>query len=423
MSDIEDRLRAELRAQSQRTQPEDLRELRIPPSRPGLPAWPELPIRPHGRPRPGRRPARSRQWLAPVAAALAIAAVAGVLTGLRLTAGPSVVPAVSPGGRPPFYVALPPPGYPGRPAATIHASASGAVLGRVAVPGLTLGTVAAAADDRTFVLSAYRRKPDGAIRPDSVTSFYRLTLTGAGQVASLQRLRLAVPAGKLGYQVSSTALSGNGGTLAVSIIASGFRGTDRLEAVSLRTGRVRTWTAPWEAALQGLSWGHGVTFGFLTALPTGQGQEVARFRLRLLDTSRPAGDLVRSSALVPLSGGPVTSAILADHGRDVVAWTRRPSTAQHAGDVILSRFSAQTGQALQQLYAVPSNGQFPGAGAVWSADPSGQHLLIGITTPTRKGPQPGPFILGHAVFGRLDHGQLTPLPVIQPKVPPQPAAW
>jgi hypothetical protein len=50
MSDIEDRLRAELWAQSQRTQAEDLRDLRVP-SRPTAPA---------------RR--RGRWWLAPAAA-------------------------------------------------------------------------------------------------------------------------------------------------------------------------------------------------------------------------------------------------------------------------------------------------------------------------------------------------------------------
>jgi hypothetical protein len=409
MSDIEDRLRAELWVQAQRTQPQQLRELRIPPRR-------------DPRAGPGRRLVRSRRWLVPAAAAMAIAAVAGVLTGLRIVASPLPVPAAAPGGRPPFYVALPPPGYPGRPAATIHASASGAVLGRVAVAGLTLSSVTAAADGRTFVLTAYHRKPDGAIRPYSVTSFYLLSLAADGRLASLRRLRLTVPAGKLGYQVTSTALSGDGGTLAVSITASGFTGVDRLEAVSLRTGRTRTWTAPWPTFLQGLSWGRGATFGFLTAVPARPGQ-VPALQLHLLDTSRPAGDLMRSSTLVPLSGGPMTSAILTDHGRDVVAWTRGPGTARAIGNAILSRFSAQTGRALQLLYTVPTNGQFAGSGTVWSADPSGQHLLIGITTPTRKGPQPGPFILGHAVLGRLDHGQLTRLPVIQPKLPPQPAAW
>jgi hypothetical protein len=295
------------------------------------------------------------------------------------------------------------------------------------VHGQTLGRVAAAADDRTFVLSAYHRKPDGAIRPGSVTSFYRLRLTRDGQVASLRRLPLTVPAGAAGYyQVTAMALAGDGATLAVAAGA-GSTGPARLEAVSLRTGRARTWTAPSEDEIGGLSWGHGATFGILIPaeipLPSQPDAFQAGFRLRLLDTSRPAGDLMRASTPVPLSTGLAESAILINHGRDVVAWTRTPGTARLAGNALLSEFSTQTGRPLLLLYAVPSNGQFPGAGTVWSADPSGRHLLIGMTTPTEEGPQPGPFILGHAVFGRLDRGQLTPLPVIQPKEPPQPAAW
>jgi hypothetical protein len=373
-----------------------------------------------------RRPRRGR-WLAPAAAALAVAAVVGVLAGVRIADGRPPAPAGAPGGRPAFYVALPPPGYPGRPAATIHATVGGRVTGRAVVHGQTLGQVAAAADDRTFVLSAYHRKPDGAVRPDSVISFYRLRLTGDGRVASLRRLPLTVPTGPSGYyQVTALALSGDGGTLAVAEGA-GSTGPGRLVAVSLRTGRARTWTVSDNDQIGGLSWGHGATFGVLIEaeipLPGEPDVFEAGYRLRLLDTSRPVGDLLTASTLVPLSTDLVESAVLINHGREVAAWTRTGLTARLAGNAVLSVFSVTTGRPLELLYAVPGNGQFPGHGTVWSADPSGRHLLVGLTTPTEVPPQAGPFLLGHTVFGRLDRGQLTPLPVIQPKEPPQPAAW
>ena len=92
MSGIEDRLRAELWAQSQRTRAEDLRKLRVPP--------------PERARRPGH--ARHTRWLAPVAAALA---AIGVIVGVRLSvtarpAPPAVpVPPACPGACRPAWPA------------------------------------------------------------------------------------------------------------------------------------------------------------------------------------------------------------------------------------------------------------------------------------------------------------------------------
>ena len=63
MTDIENRLRDELRAEAQRAQPYMLRELRLPPR---------------------RRMALARPWLAPLAAVIAVITV---ITGVRLLAG------------------------------------------------------------------------------------------------------------------------------------------------------------------------------------------------------------------------------------------------------------------------------------------------------------------------------------------------
>ena len=69
MSDLEDRLRAGLRAEAQRTQPQHLRELQV----------------------PARRRGAARRWLAPAAALVAVAVIAtviGVVAGGRHDSGP-----------------------------------------------------------------------------------------------------------------------------------------------------------------------------------------------------------------------------------------------------------------------------------------------------------------------------------------------
>jgi hypothetical protein len=235
MSDIEDRLRAELWAQSQRTQLDDLRELRVP-------APPPAPARRRGRGRP-----RYVLWLAPVAAALA---VIGVIVGVQLSvprrpAAPAA-PAV-PHGAPRYYLEIPDGGGDiDEPSITVRRSADAAVITQVSVPGVILGE-ATTVNDRTFILAGWI-KPAG-VHPDV---FYRLTLSSSGHVRQLQKLNLKglrVPAGPHGYGVGSIALAPDGQTLAFAVNPSGeeseaISGLARIEVASLRTGAVRTWTAP-----------------------------------------------------------------------------------------------------------------------------------------------------------------------------------
>ena len=82
MTDIENRLRDELKAEAQRAQPHMLRELRLPPR---------------------RRAAWAKPWLVPVAAVIAVAAV---ITGVRFATSDLHAPpaATAQGALPPFYV-------------------------------------------------------------------------------------------------------------------------------------------------------------------------------------------------------------------------------------------------------------------------------------------------------------------------------
>src|ERR1700733_4838815 len=135
MTDIENRLRDELRAEAQRAQPHMLRELRLPPR---------------------RRVARARSWLAPVAA---VAAVAAAITGVRFATGDLHAPpaATAQGVLPPFYVTLQSDDLTSTVLATtlmVRRSADGAMVMRVAAPpGEQFEGVSAASDGRTFVLS------------------------------------------------------------------------------------------------------------------------------------------------------------------------------------------------------------------------------------------------------------------------------
>jgi hypothetical protein len=411
MSDIEDRLRAELWAQSQRTRAEDLRELRVP------------------SPAPARRPAgaRRRWWLAPAAAALAVAAVAGVVAGVRLTAAPA--PAAAPGARPPFYVTVPDTGSSGHPDATVRATATGAILGRVSVPGTHFSDVTAAADDRTFVLAA-SRPPRGGASGAGTTEFYRLALSTAGRPEPLARLPLTVTSGAAGYVSGSMALSADGATLAVVVMPTaasrppgskpppGFQfapgdpslasARARIQVVSLSTGRTRTWTAPSQAALDSLSWVRGGTLAYLTSGPAAGG-----YRLRFLDTAR-AGSLAGASRAVALRGftGELLSALVTGHGQVVVAWTRAPGRAGHVGDAVLAQYSARTGRRLRVLDTLPSRGAFESYVRVWSADPSGNHVLAGGNTASGRVTKGGIVrnLVQRAVLHRIDHGRVTPLP-------------
>jgi hypothetical protein len=399
MSDIEDRLRAELWAQSQRTQAEDLRDLRVP-SRPTAPA---------------RR--RGRWWLAPAAAALAVAAVVGVLAGVRGTSGHQPPPAAAGSGPPRFYVTVPDTGNSGHPDATVRATATGVTLGRVSVPGTHFGYVAAAADDRTFVLAAYRRLTGTDGSRYGSTEFYRLTLSASGRPEPLAKLPLTIPSGPSGYVGNSMALSADGATLAVSVVATTVSPVGgpsaRIEVVSLRTGTTRTWTAPGWTDLGSLSWVRGGTLAFLASE-----SQIASggYQLRFLDTARSAGHrLTGTSRPVRLSvaGGALLSALVTGDGHIVVAWTRAPGPgADQVGDAVLAEFSALTGRRLRVLDTFPSRGAFESYVEVWSADPSGEHLLAEGNA--RSGRVTAGGVVKDPVertfLHRIDRGRITALP-------------
>jgi hypothetical protein len=285
------------------------------------------------------------------------------------------------------------------------------------VPGTHFSYVAAAADDRTFVLAAQRRPPAGQLGFGR-TEFYRLTLTAGGRPEPLARLPLTVAGGQLGYEATSLALSADGATLALAVIphivAPTGAGAARIEVVTLRTGATRTWTAPGWTAVDDLSWAGGGTLAFLVPEPhTASGGN----QLRVLDTTPSAGRrLTGTSRPVRLRGvtdGSLLSALVTDGGRTVVAWTRAPVPAvDQVGDSVLAEFSVRTGRRLRVLDTLPSRGAFTSNDVVSSADPSGQHLLAASSRVTGQITSGGIVEYGtsHEALRRIDRGRVTALP-------------
>jgi hypothetical protein len=100
------------------------------------------------------------------------------------------------------------------------------------------------------------------------------------------------------------------------------------------------------------------------------------------------------------------------HGQFVVAWTQAPAPAGRTADTVLAEFSAHTGLRLRVLDTIPSRGAFETSAQVWSADPSGEHLLAGGNTVTGR-VMPGGVVkdpVVRAFLHRIDRGRVTALP-------------
>jgi hypothetical protein len=200
-------------------------------------------------PQPPTHRRRWRAWLTPVAAAAAVTAVvAGSLAvsgAIGRHAGPpratdSAAAAVARAGVPRYFVALP--GSiqgSGAPRAVVGATATGNVLGTVAVPkpyGVFIWA-SAAANDRVFVLAAARsHEPPGTEQ----SRFYRLVLNRSGRPGPLVPLRVPPQSGI----INGFALSPRGTKLAVSFLpGAGGRQHSAIAVFGLVSGDlyVRSW--------------------------------------------------------------------------------------------------------------------------------------------------------------------------------------
>ncbi|HEX6527920.1 MAG TPA: hypothetical protein VF070_49045 [Streptosporangiaceae bacterium] len=164
-------------------------------------------------------------------------------------AGPSASSYVQADEVPPYYLGIQAAGDPRlvRSYAVVRATATGNLIAtiRPSLPDYTVMGVAAAADDRTFVLDESRWVGYSFASPSRIQQwqtryFFLLRLNFAGRPVSLTRLPMT--AGRL---VTGMALSRDATKLAIAVRPQPELATDleQVRIYSLTTGAVRTWDA------------------------------------------------------------------------------------------------------------------------------------------------------------------------------------
>ena len=408
MNMLEDRLRTALRDTGAEITPQSVPPLRLDGARPRA-----------GRAAPaGRR--RWAAWLAPLAAAASVAAVfaaslavSGAFRGHQraggvAAAGRDAVPA----GVPPYYVQLI--GSPLAGHAVVRATATGAVLATVKplIPHGIFTFVSAAANDRTFVLSAQRfwaiapgNRGMAAEKRDSTTpaKFFLLRIDPATHRAMLTPLHL--PERLQTGQLAGIALSPDASKLALDLRQS-------IQVITLATGARREWAWP------GAGWvGNFKPFGqVLSWTADGRTLEFQQWgekygttaHIRLLDTTAPGNDL-RSSRLIAtfpnayrvltLDAGANT--LVTPDGTKVVTptivQTQRGKT--YPTRLEISEFSTRTGKIVRTLDRFRFSQPGPYQNVLWT-DATGGTLIVSDPRGRARA----------SVIGVLSGGKFIPLP-------------
>jgi hypothetical protein len=245
---------------------------------------------------------------------------------------------------------------------TVTNAFTGQVLATVSAPapGPGFGGVAAAGDDRTFVLAAQEAVP-------AVVWFYELRLSADGRVASLTRL-LSVESAS----VPAFAVSPDGSRLAYAT-AYGIR------VVTLATGASRSWTADGHTVVGNaveLSWAGDQTIAMYWASVAANSRQTG---VRLLDTSAPGSGLLSSRLIIAVPGATafggidgLTGLLATPDGSKVFATVVTGLPDRPGAEVV--EFSAQTGQALAVVSPrADESGMGSSCLALWT-DPSGDQL-------------------------------------------------
>jgi hypothetical protein len=220
--------------------------------------------------------------------------------------------------------------------------------------------VAAAGDDRTFVLAAQ----DSA---SASVQFYELRLAPDGAQEALTRL--------LGVPVSSVppfAISPDGSRLA-------YATADGITVVSLATGQSRSWTADGNTAVgsaRELSWAGDTTLAINWTSVAANSRQTG---IRLLDTSARGSDLLASRRIIPVPDqtafgafSALSGLLITPDGSTVFATAVSGLPDQPRAEVV--EFSARTGRALAVVTPrADESGMGTSCLPLWT-DPSGEQL-------------------------------------------------
>lgn len=397
LRELHDRLRAALRETA-----DD-----IPPEAPPLRLVP-LPRRKHH----ARR--RWTAWAAPVVSAALVAAV--IAASVTLVGGLRARPATSgalasPGGLPPYYVALTTQKPDsdiyslGATAAELRSTTTGAVLAKVTPPRpyVSFTGVTGAADDRTFVLSA--QGPNEIPKNLSARQYLqkyphgyypaqRFFLLRIDPKAARRMVLTALPAAytPANAPVHDMALSPDGTTLAADV--GGEIGNAGLFTFDLATGAERAWSSRSCPQCFPSSGGLGYVGVNVDALSwTADSRHVAFVwggTVRVLDTRAAGSDLLAGSKIAATwTVGPTVTAmwrgaIITPDGRTVLAIQEfggpypNPGISEH-----LVRFSTATGRqtaVINNLNVLKLNGYEQ----VLYTNPDGSLLVVTFLRPGRN---------------------------------------
>jgi hypothetical protein len=362
--------------------------------------------------RRGRAPRRWPGWLAPVAAA---AAVAGVIIASLAISGLILRPARSgPAGPsgvfaevPQYFVAIP---AVANAAAVVGATATGAVRGTIAPPKphAEFTWAAAAGDGRTFVLGASPRLHRGEyLNQPRPVKLYRLVLSRSGQPGRLVPLPIPTETG-----ITGLALSPDGSKLAVSFLPAHGQTGSKIEVFSLATAAQREWVWPGRGTLGqvampvatgGLQWeADNRTLMFEVTTHTAAGWPG---QLYLLDTAVPGSSLPASSTRIPVPGTDLgwqynnvkhriigMPFITGDGTKLITAFYHQKAPPNVFGFTI-TEFSVRTGQPTRVLYQRRASSELADTNVYW-VNTHGTAMIavrgpaFGVQTPATFTPLP-----------------------------------
>ena len=412
MTVLEDRLRSELRAESELITPESIAPLRLPGENGRVPF-----VARRGGPR------HWPPWVIPLAAAAAAAAViAGTFAAARMLpgSGPKPLPAG------PKYTTLPAnyvytvqgdifsysshgtqygASVTGR-YLKVRATGTGKLLATVYPPKPynSFSTITADATGTVFVLAAahdwqrYANALPRVFRRNQTTPlrFVELRIGPAGQV---QQSSLAVPITVTPEQQPSIALSPQGTRLAVAYGGGGAPA--QVAVVSLDSGRVQRWVSPrvswtpqlnyrgaWTADGRILALQHWDVIRNLSRQAESQWHPPATTQVDLIDTLAPGGTMAAARPLVlrpPAGESAPLDMFLTPDGTKLIGSTGKSDFAPARGPWTgeLSVYSTRTGALLQRVAPWSWNGadHRPGHGGTpremiaWS-NASGSRLVL-----------------------------------------------
>jgi DNA-directed RNA polymerase specialized sigma24 family protein len=377
--------------------------------------------------RRGRPPQRRwRPWLAPAAAAAAAAIIAVAVTLVAVRNAPAgrpapPAPATPVNGVPRYYVGIPTsPHFENQaaPEAIVGDTFTGKKLATVPAPAgwRFLPAMAAAGDDRTFVVGATPRSGD-LLRTERL---YVIRLTpGAAHFATLRELPIPAPQVSWSY-VSSMALSRDGTMLAVMAEATQARVYSMTTGALLHTWSVSSSGSSGPPPVSLLSW---TSDGRRLAFSAREARSNPPLNIRLLQVYDPGHDLFADSRVVlTVSPSGCGSSMVSGDGKTVLCGSSAlvrgpgPSSSNKAcpggarpQTAAIHQYSTATAKLTGTLYHIERSCDTDGTTLSWTSDDG--NAVLGYLTDN----------FGGVRFGLFTPGKFTPLPA--PLAYPAFAAW